>query len=1034
MPPSFRPYTWLQVLMIAMTVVAMSIGALAFHYIETRLVCTAGESLSMAAAEIADKLDRLLFERYGDVQMMARAFGSHMSDRAYLNSYLAWMKDSYRPVYLWLGVTDQHGRVMAATDPKTVGQDVSKSAWFRAVRSGSGVFVGDVQSYEASSGMDAVAFTAPITDSRGAFLGVVTTLMGLPVLEKVVTKTVHDVQATSTFLGTNEYQFLTQTGDVFIDSDLIHKGNVNLVRLGLPSALINESAQPGYVEEMHKRRHVEVVTGYAFTRGTGEFPGLHWRVLVRMDRSDILMPVQDVVWKLGVAGLVVWMPMFVLLYWATGRLRKKYAQAQQESAHARAAEATLREGEQQTRAIVETALDAVVAMNEQGRITDWNQQAEIIFGWSREEATGRSLAATIIPPQHREAHERGLRHFLLTGQGPLLNRRIEVTACHRDGSEFPVELTVSPVRLRNHWVFNAFVRDITQRNSAERRLEAQYAVTRVLGEPLTLQEAGRRILRAICESLDWELGIFWHIDQTAKVLRCLDVWHAPGLQVDEFVALSRQRTFAPGIGLPGRVWAARQPAWIPDVVKDANFPRAPVAAIVGLHGAFGIPVQSGRNTYGAIEFFSRNIREPDKELLDMMAEIGIKVGQFIESQRTEHELQEAQAQLVQAQKMEAVGRLAGGVAHDFNNLLTIISGSCHFLLSALGPAGPLRKEVEEIRQASTRAANLTSQLLAFSRRQVLTLKELNLNDIIRNTEGMLQRLIGEDINLVAVLDPELGPVRVDPGQVEQILMNLVVNARDAMPSGGRLTIETANIELDDTFARQHARVRPGPYVMLAVCDSGKGMDKETQAHIFEPFFTTKEQGKGTGLGLAMVYGSVRQNGGSIFVYSEPGQGTTFRVYLPRVQEEAAAAKVPAPAPVALPHGTETVLVVEDEPGVRAVILRTLREQGYTVLEARHGLEALHLGTQPLVKIHLLLTDVVMPQVSGREVAENLTRIHPELRVLYMSGYTDDAVVRHGILVEGNFFLQKPFTPYTLAHKVREVLDMARKVSRNSGAA
>jgi PAS domain S-box-containing protein len=1027
MPPSRQPYTWLQVLMIIMTAVAVVIGALAVHYIERRLVTAAGESLSVAAGEIAGKLDRLLFERYGDVRMMARAFGTRMSDRAYVGDYLTWMKESYSPVYLWLGVTDERGRVIVATDPRTVGQDVSKSTWFRAVRSGAPVFVGDVQPYEASSGMDAVSFTAAVTGPRGEFLGVVTSLMGLPVLEEIVTKTVHDVQATGTFLGAIEYQFLTRAGDVFIDSDLFHKGNVNLVRLGLPSALVGGPAPPGYLEEEHKRRHVPVVTGYAWTRGYGEVPGLDWKVLMRMDRSDILTPIRDVVWKLGAAGVIIWMPMFGLLYWATGRLRKEYAQAGQEAARARAAEATLREREHQTRAIVETALDAVVGMDDLGRITDWNLQAEIMFGWPHEEATGRPLAEMIIPPQHREAHARGLRHFLATGQGPMLNRRIEIAACHRDGHEFPVELSVSPVRLGRRWVFSAFVRDITQRKSAERRLAAQYAVTRALAEPLTLQEVSGKILQAICENLNWELGIFWYLDEPAHVLRCLDVWHAPGFPVAEFVTRSRERTFSPGVGLPGRVWSSRQPAWIPDVIQDANFPRAPAAAQAGLHGAFGVPVQMGNNFYGLIEFFSHDIREPDKELLDMMAEIGMKVGQFIERKRTEGELQSAQAQLLQAQKMEAVGRLAGGVAHDFNNLLTIISGSCHFLLSSLDQPGPLRKEVEEIKRASTRAATMTSQLLAFSRRQVLTLKELNLNDIIRNTEGMLQRLIGEDINLVTVLEPALGDVRVDPGQVEQIIMNLVVNARDAMPSGGRVTIETANVKLGDAFAHRHAMARPGSYVMLAVSDSGLGMDKETQAHIFEPFFTTKDRGKGTGLGLAMVYGSVRQNGGSIFVYSEPGQGTTFKVYLPRVKGEAEAERTPAAVPVELPRGTETVLVVEDEPGVRAVILRTLREQGYTVLEARHGLEALHLGTQPLEKIHLLLTDVVMPQVSGREVAENLTRIHPELRVLYMSGYTDDAVVRHGILAEGAIFLQKPFTPDVLAHKVRAVLDAPRRV-------
>lgn len=1028
MSPSRQPYTWLQVLMIIMTAVAMVIGALALHYIETRLVKTAGESLSLASGEIAGKLDRLLFERYGDVRMMARAFGTRMSDRPFVNAYLTWMKESYHPVYLWLGVTDAQGRVIAATDPATVGQDVSKSAWFRTVRGGAPVFVGDVQPYEASSGMDAVSFTASVTGPRGEFLGVVTSLMGLPVLEEIVTRTVHDVHATGAFLGTIEYQFVTEAGDVFIDSDLAHKGNVNLVRLGLPSALIGRSAKPGYLEEEHRRRHVPVVTGYAWTSGHGEFPGLHWRVLMRMDRNDILMPIREVVWRLGAAGAVIWLPMFGLLYWATGRLRKEYAQAQQEAARARAAEGTLREGERQTRAIVETALDAVVVMNERGEITDWNHQAENIFGWTRQEAIGRSLGKTIIPAQHREAHERGLRHFLETGRGPLLNKRIEIAACHRDGHEFPVELTVSPIRLGNLWVFNAFVRDITLRKSEERRLAAQYAVTRVLAEPLTLQEASGRILQAVCQNLNWELGIFWHLDESAHVLRCLDVWHAPGTPASEFVALSRQRTFSPGTGLPGRVWSTRRPAWIPDVVHDANFPRAPAASIDGLHGAFSVPIQVGNNLYGVIEFFSHDIREPDKGLLDMMVEIGTKIGQFIVRKQTEGELQSAQAQLLQAQKMEAVGRLAGGVAHDFNNLLTIISGSCHFLLSSLDQPGPLRKEVEEIKRASTRAATLTSQLLAFSRRQVLTLKELNLNDVIRNMESLLQRLIGEDINLVTVLEPALGDVRVDPGQVEQIMMNLVVNARDAMPSGGRVTIETANVELGDTFAHQHAMTQPGPYVMLAVSDSGLGMDRETQAHIFEPFFTTKDQGKGTGLGLAMVYGSVRQNGGSIFVYSEPGLGTTFKVYLPRVKEEVDAEQMSPAAPSELPRGTETVLVVEDEPGVRAVILRTLREQGYKVLEARHGLEALHLGTQPLEKIHLLLTDVVMPQVSGREVAENLTRIHPELRVLYMSGYTDDAVVRHGVLADGAIFLQKPFTPDVLASKVREVLDAPRKVA------
>ncbi len=1019
-----RPYAWLPALIFLSIVVALVIGLLALRFLETRLIATTGESLSLAAAEVADKLDRLLFERYGDVEMIARAFSRRVSDQAYVKDYLAWMKQSYG-VYLWLGVTDKEGRIIAATDPATIGQDLSRRVWFRSVRDGRTVHVGDVEPYEAAGGVDSVAFTAPIVGPDGGFLGAVSTRVALPVLEDVAVATIRALQKRRQgSIGTIEYQFLTREGLAFVDSDLWHKGNVNLKTLGVASARLLDSGQPGYVEEEHLRRHVHVVTGYARTQGHRAFPGLQWGVLVRVDRSDILAPIWEVLWKVGLAGAVIWVPMVGLLFWAMRRVQQEYVQAQQESMRARAAEATMRQSEARTRSIVQTALDAVIGMDAAGVITEWNPQAERTFGWSRQETIGQSLSATIVPLEYREAHERGLKHFLATGEGPILNKRFEITACHRDGHEFPVELSISPVRLGETYTFSAFVRDITERKRAERRLAAQYAVTRALAESSTLQEAGSNMLQAICESLDWELGGLWSVDRRDGLLRCVDVWHVPSVEAVEFIVDSKQRTFLPGIGLPGRVWSSGQPAWIPDVVKDANFPRAPIAAQVGLHGAFAFPIRVGNQVHGVLEFFSHQIREPDRELLEMVADIGIKVGQFVERKQAENALDQAEAQLRQSQKMEAVGRLAGGVAHDFNNLLTVITGYSQLVLGRLGPTDSLRSLIEEIQRAGDRAATLTSQLLAFSRRQVLAPKTLDLNKVVGDMGGMLRRLLGEDIELLTILQPGLGIVRADPSQFEQVIMNLAVNARDAMPKGGKLILETANATLGRNPGQEPIVAEPGPYVVLTVKDTGCGMDAEVQSHLFEPFFTTKEEGKGTGLGLSTVYGIVKQSGGSIEVHSEPGKGTSVQIYLPQIAVETKVAE-PRRVPVKPPSGSETVLLVEDEGMIRTMVGTVLRLHGYLVLEARDGPDALRVAREHAGPIHLLLTDVVMPGMSGREVAERLVSVRRDLKVLYMSGYTIEAMAHHGLSDAATEFIQKPFTPNALAQKVSEALGKSR---------
>jgi signal transduction histidine kinase len=455
----------------------------------------------------------------------------------------------------------------------------------------------------------------------------------------------------------------------------------------------------------------------------------------------------------------------------------------------------------------------------------------------------------------------------------------------------------------------------------------------------------------------------------------------------------------------------------PDIIiSDHNLPQFSGREALQLTRAHApsipfILVTGSLNEETAVEYMKAGAA--DYILKDRLVRLGPAARAALERRRLEENLR-------QAQKMEAIGQLAGGVAHDFNNILTAITGYSELLLHELPDGSSLRDDVGEIRKAADRAAGLTRQLLAFSRKQILAPRVLNLNTLVADLNSLLRRTLGENIDIVTNLAPDLWSVRADPGQLEQVIVNLGVNARDAMPEGGKLTIETSSVELDEAYAMGHLPVQPGAFVLLAVSDTGMGMSEETMAHIFEPFFTTKEKGKGTGLGLATVYGIVKQSGGFIWVYSEPGQGSTFKIYLPRVAEEAEPGHSPgAGAPKG---GTETILLVEDEGGVRSLARRVLETLGYTILEAADSALAVGLADAYKGPIHLLLTDVVLPDSGGRKLAEQLMGRRAGLKVLYMSGYTENAIVHRGILEAKTAFLHKPFTPHELATGVRSALD------------
>ena len=611
-------------------------------------------------------------------------------------------------------------------------------------------------------------------------------------------------------------------------------------------------------------------------------------------------------------------------------------------------------------------LDAMVVVNHAGEIVLLNLQAERQFGYRRDELVGQKVK-NIIPEGFAERLIADGTRSAADALAQQIGTGIELTGRRKDGSEFPIEIMLSPLNGVDGILVTAAIRDITERKRHEYDLSRLAAV---------VESSHDAIIGLTSEGivLTWNRG-------AERIFR---------YSADE--AIGRSIEF---------LYPADHPVESPTLLERVQRGQAvePLDAVRvrkdGTQVHISLTLSPIKDSDGRVVGVSSVARD-------------VTHGKNLE------------AMLRQAQKMEAVGRLAGGVAHDFNNLLGVILGYTGLLLDPMSSDDPQRKSIEEIQKAGVRAALLTRQLLAFSRKQVLQPKVLDLNTVVADTEKLLQRLIGEDIELVVILKPALGRIEADAGQLEQIIMNLAVNARDAMPPGGRITIETSNVELDEEYAAQHPATHSGPHVMLSVTDTGCGMDAKTKAHMFEPFFTTKEFGKGTGLGLSTVYGIVKQSGGSIWVYSEVGIGTTFKIYLPCVDPVLEIAPLNDKSGK-VARGSETILIVEDEKALLDVTRRSLEAAGYVVLAADSLTEAIRISGSHPGPIHLMVTDVVMPGMSGAELASRLSAPRPEMKVLFVSGYTDDTIVRHGVLEPGLAFLQKPFSPRTLARKVSEIL-------------
>ena len=925
-------YPWLPVLIVAIILVTILMGGLVFHYVETRLVVSAGESLTLAAVDIADKLDMQMVERYGDIQLLSQSLVFQGRDYTVIRERLLALLETY-PVYRWAGVTDAKGRVLVATDRAGTGHDLSGEPGFLAVKGGSRAVVQDAALDD--EGVLAVTFVSPLHDARGAFMGTVMTQVGLPVLEDAFARTVNALQAQWGSGARIEYLFLDHDGNVFVDSFLREEGQINLKRLEVPSAQLFDAAPAGFIEERHARRQVDVVTGYAQTNGVENLKGLRWGVLVRVDRSDILLPIRAVMWKVGAAGVGMTLPLIGVLLWSIIRLTHSWKAADEERTRAQVSE-------RRFYLLVDTALDAVIIMDRDGKVMEWNKQAETSFGWTRQEALGQLLSQLIVPPQHREAHQLGLQRYLADGVGPVLNTRIEITALRKNGEEFPVELAITPVRVGNVVSFSAFLRDITDRMRTDEMLresEERFRLTLDIATDgfwdwnlLTMQAfyspCWVRLLGLEGQDIplnnmaDWK-GRIHPEDRPLAEQTLLD--HLAGKAVT-FTSEHRIRHCSG--------------AWLWFAMRGQITHRDEQGHPLRMMGTM-IDITARKESEGAIAAYAKDLEQINHAL----------------------DLAVIQAEAATVAKSAFLATMS----HEIRTPMNGVIGMTGLLLDT--DLTPEQQEfAETVRSCGEHLLTVINDILDFSKIEAgkLTLEviEFDVRTMVAETlELVAERAFDKGLNLACLVHADVpAALRGDPGRLRQILLNLVSNAIKFTAQG--------EVVVSVTLAHQseiEATVR------VAVQDTGIGLSPDAQEHLFQPFSqadssTTRQYG-GTGLGLAICKQLTERMGGQIGVESQPGTGSTFWFTVQLGQPPQATALMETMVSQDL-RGRQ-LCIVDDHPTNRRILEHYAGRWGVRCLSAEDGTQALACLREAAARgqaCDFAILDMQMPGMDGLEVA------------------------------------------------------------------